>query len=98
VAILQHHLQRVLDERNPGSVIPLSVKLQLAKYVNVIADTYHDPKFHRLSHAMHVTTSMNKLLYFSTRHGDVSNALENFSLIFAALLHDAGHTGALLIE
>eukprot|EP00804_Cyclotella_cryptica_P029732 CCRYP_015206-RA/>CCRYP_015206-RA protein AED:0.12 eAED:0.12 QI:301/0.92/0.93/1/0.85/0.8/15/353/1031 len=93
VAILHHHLQLVLEERKPGSGISCSVQLQLAKYVNAIADTYDDPKFHQLSHAMHVTTSMNKLLYFSTRNGEVSSALENFSLVFAAFLHDAGHTG-----
>jgi atrial natriuretic peptide receptor A len=90
VALLEHHLQCVLEERQPGFKLSLSVKVQLTKFITAIAETYGNPHFHCLSHALHVTSSMNKVLSESLKE---TSALENFSLIFAAFLHDAGHTG-----
>ena len=92
VTLLEHHLQCVLEERQPGSKLSLSVKVQLTKFITAIAETYGNPHFHCLSHALHVTSSMNKVLSESLKE---TSALENFSLIFAAFLHDAGHTGEL---
>lgn len=88
-ALLEHHLLRVLKERDAGAKMSLIVKEQIAKFVAEVAQTYIDVKFHNLSHAMHVTTSMNKLL--SVMHNE--DPLNSFSLIFSALVHDAGHTG-----
>lgn len=89
-AILEHFLLLVIQERHFCSKLSLSVKIQLSKFVSAVAETYGDPGFHRLSHALHVTSSMNKLLSHSCDNG---SALDNFSLVFAAFLHDAGHTG-----
>jgi hypothetical protein len=94
VAILEHHLRLVLEERQSGSKLSLAVKVQLSKFVSAVAATYANPDFHRLSHALHVTTSMNKLLSMTTENTARTIAhLRNFSLIFACFLHDAGHTG-----
>ena len=95
VAILRHHLQLLVEERRPGSVLSLSVTVQLTKLVTAIAKTYGDPGFHRLSHALHVTTSLNKILSETT---ELTDALDKFSLVFAAFLHDAGHTGEAAAE
>lgn len=93
VSIFEHYLHLVLEERQPGSKLSLSVKVQLSKFVNAVTSTYGDPEFHRLSHALQVTTSMNKLLSVAVENKTGTSALENFSLVFAAFLHDAGHPG-----
>jgi hypothetical protein len=95
-ALLEHYLQLVIETRQPGRVLSLSVKVQLAKFIMAISDSYGDPHFHQLSHALHVTTSMNKLLLMSNQSTG-SSALENFALILAAFLHDAGHTGTFIL-
>jgi hypothetical protein len=69
--------------------MPLTVKVQIRKFVCDVASKYNGAKFHSLSHAIHVTTSMNKLLSVATQE----DPLNSFSLVFSALLHDAGHTG-----
>mmetsp|Transcript_3823 Transcript_3823/g.8537 ORF Transcript_3823/g.8537 Transcript_3823/m.8537 type:complete len:1220 (+) Transcript_3823:92-3751(+) len=88
-ALLEHHLLRVLKERNADATISISIKVQINKFVADVAATYNDVHFHNLSHAIHVTTSMNKLLSATVKE-DPSNS---FALVFSALLHDAGHTG-----
>lgn len=90
VALLEHRLQCVLKERQQRSELSLSVKVQLTKFITAVAETYGDPHFHCLAHALHVTSSMNKILSESLKE---TSALDKFSLIFAAFLHDAGHTG-----
>jgi hypothetical protein len=97
-ALLEHHLLRVLKERNPEASLSLSEKVQLNKFVRDVVDTYNEPNFHRLSHAMHVTTSMNKLLSIAEIDGKATSPLDSFSLLFSAFLHDAGHTGQFLID
>lgn len=88
-ALLEHHLFRVLKDRNSNASMPSAVKTQCREFVTDVASMYNEVKFHSLSHAMHVTTSMNRLL------ADALNEvpLNSFSLVFSALLHDAGHTG-----
>ena len=89
-ALLEHHLDRLLKYRDVKSVISDAVKLQINKFVREIAYTYtDDAKFHNLSHALHVTTSMNKLLSCTL----IEDPLNSFALVFSALIHDAGHTG-----
>jgi hypothetical protein len=88
-ALLEHHLLRVLKEKDANAVMPLTVKVQIRKFVCDVASKYNGAKFHSLSHAIHVTTSMNKLLSVATQE----DPLNSFSLVFSALLHDAGHTG-----
>ena len=75
--------------RDANAKIPELLKGQISNFVEEIAGTYSDVNFHSLSHALHVTTSMNKLL--SVMHGE--DPFNSFGLIFSALVHDAGHTG-----
>ncbi|KAL7552126.1 hypothetical protein ACHAWF_018244 [Thalassiosira exigua] len=88
-ALLEHHVLRVIQARDAKAKIPELVKEQISNFVEEIAATYSEVNFHSLSHALHVTTSMNKLL--SVMHDE--EALNSFSLVFSALVHDAGHTG-----
>lgn len=89
-ALLELRLSRVLRERDHNARVTLSIKVQLANFVSDVAATYtNEAKFHNFAHAMHVTTSMNKLLSAVL----TENPLNSFSLVFSALLHDAGHTG-----
>ena len=88
-ALLEYHLLRVLKERDANAVMSPIVKAQCRKFVQEVTKQYHGVNFHNLSHAMHVTTSMNKLLSCTV----VEDPLNCFSLVFASLLHDAGHTG-----
>eukprot|EP00984_Skeletonema_dohrnii_P009306 scaffold3549_cov110-Skeletonema_dohrnii-CCMP3373.AAC.8 len=92
-ALLEHHLLRVLQERDPSAEMSLSVKIQLNQFVQEVSETYGTAKFHNWSHANHVTTSMNKLLAIIQEGGEEPIPLNSFSLVFAALVHDAGHTG-----
>jgi len=92
-ALLEHHLLRVLQERDPNAEMSLSVKIQLNQFVQEVSETYGNAMFHNWSHANHVTTSMNKLLSIIQEGGGEDIPLNSFSLVFAALVHDAGHTG-----
>lgn len=93
-ALLEHHLLRVLQERDPTADMSISVKIQLNQFVQEVSETYSgNAKFHNWSHANHVTTSMNKLLAIIEEGGEEPVPLNCFSLVFAALVHDAGHTG-----
>ena len=87
-ALLEYHLLQVLKGRDANAMMPLNVKTQCRKFVADVASHYNGAKFHSLAHAMHVTTSMHKLLSET-----VIDPLNGFSLVFGALLHDAGHTG-----
>ena len=88
-ALLEYHLDRVLKHRDTNAKMSEEVKIQCRKLVQEVAKQYNGAKFHSLSHAMHVVTSMNKLL----SHVVNEDPLNSFSLVFACLLHDAGHTG-----
>lgn len=92
-ALLEHHLLRVLQERDPNAEMSLSVKIQLNQFVQEVSESYGNAHFHNWSHANHVTTSMNKLLAAIEEGGEEPVPLNCFSLVFAALVHDAGHTG-----
>ena len=59
-----------------------TVKKQLRKYVNKIADTYGKVHYHNFQHASHVTLSANKLVDILTscesqRNGTIENDEEN---------------------
>jgi atrial natriuretic peptide receptor A len=88
-AILKHHLLRVIKHRDENAKMSLATQLQISHFVSEIAATYRNVKFHSLSHAIHVTTSMNKLLPATIDE----DPLNSFCLVFSALVHDAGHTG-----
>ena len=88
-ALLEYHLDRVLKHRDTNAKMSEEVKIQCRKLVQEVSKQYNGAKFHSLSHAMHVVTSMNKLL----SHVVNEDPLNSFSLVFACLLHDAGHTG-----
>ena len=78
-----------------------SLILQLETYVTCMLYGYvNDLPFHNYQHAYHVCISANKfiesmLLSKSTRDtfGLASNPLYLVALLFAALIHDVGHTG-----
>ena len=89
-ALLEHRLDRVLKHRDAGAQMSTDVRLQISEFVREVASTYtDDAKFHNLAHALHVTTSMNKLLSQTV----VEDPLNSFVLVLSALIHDAGHTG-----
>jgi len=90
-SILEHHLSRVQRERDPSCRgITAKVRVQLLKFVAEIAASYDEStKFHNYEHAIHVLTSMNKLLSLSLDE----TPLNSFSLTLSAFIHDAGHTG-----
>jgi hypothetical protein len=94
VALLEHHLDRVIKKRDPNAGISLSTRIQLNKFVAAVSLSYNDAKFHSYSHAIHVTTSMNALLSFAL----TDDPLRSLSLVFSALLHDAGHTGEIALR
>lgn len=89
VALLEHHLTKVIKKREPNAFISLSTKIQLNKFVAAVSQSYNDVKFHSYSHALHVMTSMNVLLSFSV----IEDPLNSLSLMISALMHDVGHTG-----
>jgi len=93
-ALLEHHLGRLLKSRDPDAKVSDTTKIQLNKFVAAVSQSYNDAEFHSYSHALHVTTSMNTLLSFSL----IEDPLNIFSLAFSALLHDAGHTGEILLR
>jgi hypothetical protein len=88
-ALLEHHLDRVIKNRDPDANMSLSTRIQLSKFVDAISQTYGSAKFHSYEHAIHVMTSMNRLLTFAL----TEDPLNSFSMVFSALIHDAGHTG-----
>jgi hypothetical protein len=88
-ALLEHHLDRVIKKRDPEANISLSTRIQLSKFVDAISQTYGNAKFHSYEHAIHVMTSLNKLLSFAL----TEDPLNSLSIVFSALIHDAGHTG-----
>merc|ERR1711982_126751 len=70
--------------------ITAEVRAQLLKFVVEIASSYDESaKFHNYEHAIHVLTSMNKLLALSL----AETPLNSFSLTLSTFIHDAGHTG-----
>jgi tetratricopeptide (TPR) repeat protein len=87
--LLEHHLDRLLKSRNPAAKVTDVIKAQLVKFVDVLSQSYKGAKFHSYSHVLHVTTSMNKLIYFT----EIRDPMISFTLVFSALFHDAGHTG-----
>jgi hypothetical protein len=89
VALLEHHLDRLVKNRNPDAKVSEITKHQLTSFVDDVSQSYNDAEFHSYSHALHVTTSMNSLLTLAP----TENPLNAFSLVFSALLHDVGHTG-----
>jgi len=91
-ALLEHHLDRLVKNRNPDAKVSETTKIQLNTFVAAVSQSYNDAEFHSYSHALHVTTSMNALLSFAL----IEDPLNIFSLVFSALLHDAGHTGEIL--
>ena len=79
----------VITARDGCSTVPDIVKEQLSQFVCAIATTYNYVNFHNFEHALHVTTSMNKLLTATP----TVDPLNSFSLVFSAFIHDCGHTG-----
>jgi len=82
-------------------VLSPAVLVQLRLFVMEIESLYNDVPFHSFAHASHVTISANKLVdvilkkeFFIENEAILSsNHLACFSIVFAALCHDAGHLG-----
>jgi hypothetical protein len=82
-------------------------RADLHEYVKRIALMYRDVPFHNFEHASHVTLCANKLLnrlinsdeydteveLHDSTFGISSDPLTHFAIVFAALIHDADHTG-----
>ena len=90
--ILEHHLERCAQQRGDPELSSTS-KSKIRTYVAAIESTYSDVHFHSFQHATHVVLSMNKLIHSLQKDLSKSDPLIGFSLVFAALVHDAGHTG-----
>lgn len=104
-AMLQHRLEIAMDQRRQGPMNRLQ-KSQLRSYVNEIASMYNPVEFHNFEHAVHVTTSMNKIIdtiVVSVDNGQYGNgsicrdfwqnSFIHFTIIFSCLIHDVEHTG-----
>lgn len=101
-AILEVRLENVLKSRDPRSSLSPEAKKELRAYVAHIESIYNQVEYHAFEHACHVMTSTNKLLHSlseakETEKGPLGRKLTNpltyFSVVFAALIHDVGHTG-----
>mmetsp|Transcript_15384 Transcript_15384/g.28983 ORF Transcript_15384/g.28983 Transcript_15384/m.28983 type:complete len:1197 (+) Transcript_15384:315-3905(+) len=104
-AMLQHRLEIAMEQRRQGSMNRLQ-KSQLRSYVKEISTMYNPVDFHNFEHAVHVTTSMNKIIdtivesvdYGEQGNGSIcktfwQNSFIHFTLIFSCLIHDVEHTG-----
>jgi 3'5'-cyclic nucleotide phosphodiesterase len=94
---------------NYGAVmIDETVLTQLRQLVFAISQTYHKNPFHSFEHASHVCMSVGKLMsrivapdvefvnenqLHDHTYGITSDPLTQFSVMFAALIHDADHQG-----
>jgi len=96
-SILRERLEQVVQVRDIRPTLERTVKTQIVQFVSAIEQTYSDVHFHSFQHAYHVTIAMNKLIDVlpkkATRETIPQDPLIKFSLVFAALVHDAGHTG-----
>jgi len=104
-AMLQHRLSIAMEQRKQSAMSHLQ-KTQLRAYVSEIASLYKPVNFHNFEHAVHVTTSMHKLIdtiVSSIDDGGLGNgsicqnmwqnSFIHFVMIFACLIHDVEHTG-----
>jgi hypothetical protein len=104
-AMLQHRLEIAMDQRRQGPMNRLQ-KSQLRSYVKEIATMYNPVDFHNFEHAVHVTTSMNKIIDTIVESVDKGqqgngsicrtfwqNSFIHFTVIFSCLIHDVEHTG-----
>ena len=89
-------------------VLDAQVTEELRDYVQMIASLYNENAFHNFHHANHVTLSVCKLLnrivapdvdecndrtLHDHTYGITSDPLTRFAVVFAALIHDADHSG-----
>jgi 3'5'-cyclic nucleotide phosphodiesterase/Adenylate and Guanylate cyclase catalytic domain len=83
-----------------------TLRVVLRQYVAAVASMYNDVPFHNFEHASHVALASQKLLQRMTTskklddrglhnrsYGISSDPLTQFSIVFAALIHDVGHAG-----
>jgi hypothetical protein len=95
-SVLEYHLTKCVNVREK-STVDAFVRAKIRNFVAEIATTYGDVGFHNFQHAGHVVLSMNKLVHAlqNDPQGSLANAdpVIGFSLVFSALIHDAGHTG-----
>jgi hypothetical protein len=104
-AILEHRLSIALAKRGQDQM-DRATRSELRSYVHEISTMYKDVQFHNFEHAVHVTTSMNKMIdtivesVGSEKVGDGSicenfwqNSFLHFVMIFACLIHDVEHLG-----
>ena len=103
--MLQHRLSIAMEQRKQNTMTHVQ-KTQLRSYVSEIASMYNPVDFHNFEHAVHVTTSMHKMvdtIVSSIKNGQLGNgsicrhmwqdSFIHFVMIFACLIHDVEHTG-----
>jgi 3'5'-cyclic nucleotide phosphodiesterase len=99
----------LVRKMDPPSRLCTSVMVQLRELVESIAQLYHDNPFHNFEHCSHVVMSTRKLLNriadkekevqhqtgstASCTFGITSSPLNQFAIVFAALIHDLDHSG-----
>jgi hypothetical protein len=99
--------RNLLSEKALATSLNVSdLRLTVRSYVADIATMYNDIPFHNFEHASHVTLAANKLLQRLCKQGSLSDIelhehtfgissdpITQFSIVFAALIHDVGHVG-----
>lgn len=95
--VLEHHLEKSVKARGASKKLDGLARSKIRNLVAEMSTTYSDVPFHNFQHAGHVVLSMNKLVHTlqTDPQGSLADAdpIIGFSLVFSALIHDAGHTG-----
>ncbi len=72
--------------------LPLNQRSNLIHFITMISHEYHNNVYHNFTHACHVTLNCCYFLSKLTHPEDFTN-VEKLSLLFSAIIHDAGHLG-----
>jgi hypothetical protein len=100
VAMVMETKEQQQQSSSSSSISSIVIVTQVEQFVRSILSKYdnHVP-YHNVSHATHVTLSINKLIDMLWTHprcntfGLRQNALSLLALVFAAIIHDVEHKG-----
>jgi 3'5'-cyclic nucleotide phosphodiesterase len=107
--LLNAHQYKQRGEKSLPSRLTGTATQQLHMFVESVARLYHDNPFHNFEHCSHVVMSTRKMLNRIADHekevqhqtrctasctfGVTSSPLNQFAIVFAALIHDLDHAG-----